>query len=529
MALQAKSINPDRVAVYIRWSTEDQGEGTTLEVQRDGCKHYVLSQGWNFNEHLIYVDEGYSGGSLERPAMTKLREVVKRGHVDCVVVYKLDRLSRSVVDTVNLVLEEWEDLTYVKSARDPIDTSSPTGKMFFYMLASYAEWERSVIKERTWSGKVKRAQEGKNPGYKPPYGYRTGDLPGQFVIVPEEAAIVQRIFDEYTNGKGVTAIAFGLNGEGLLFRKGKPWQTTTIAHMLQNETYIGKLVYGKLSRNKKRNRDSFWVRNEEPLVIADNSLIPPILDKDLFKRVQTTREGRNPHKSGVAARALSSPHLLTGLLKCRNCGHSFVGDNFKGNDSFAYYKCLGVKAKGSGFCGCGAIQQGTLDSIVTDRIRQLFLTKKGKAGLVRLLVAHHLKEQRRLQAELAELATRQASLIAQLDRIERDYRDGELSAARYDRLTANIEQEQVEVLAALAAKKEALEDLQAKSTDVAEIERFAEALDRWDTLDIAERKALLRNWVREIRVFKAKGKHGDLTVEVFYRWSVPEEVERTGA
>ncbi|HWI52739.1 MAG TPA: recombinase family protein, partial [Symbiobacteriaceae bacterium] len=85
-----KEIRPDHVAIYIRWSTEDQGEGTTLDVQMDGCKACLGIQGWQFTSDLVFIDDGYSGGSLDRPALTRLRRLVSRGGIDCVVVYKLD-------------------------------------------------------------------------------------------------------------------------------------------------------------------------------------------------------------------------------------------------------------------------------------------------------------------------------------------------------------------------------------------------------------------------------------------------------
>ncbi|HWI66569.1 MAG TPA: recombinase family protein, partial [Symbiobacteriaceae bacterium] len=87
-------VDPTKVAIYIRWSTEDQGEGTTLEVQSETCRAYLVSQGWAVNPELIFIDDGYSGGSIERPAMARLRSAVAAGEVHCVVVYKLDRLSR---------------------------------------------------------------------------------------------------------------------------------------------------------------------------------------------------------------------------------------------------------------------------------------------------------------------------------------------------------------------------------------------------------------------------------------------------
>lgn len=114
----------DKVAIYIRWSTEDQGEGTTLDVQLEACRAYMASQGWSYREELVYVDDGVSGATMERPALTRLRAAVAQGQVECVVVYKLDRLSRSVADTARLVMDEWEGICSVKSAREPIEVGS---------------------------------------------------------------------------------------------------------------------------------------------------------------------------------------------------------------------------------------------------------------------------------------------------------------------------------------------------------------------------------------------------------------------
>jgi site-specific DNA recombinase len=118
-------IDADRVAVYIRWSTEEQGEGTTLTIQTEACRFFVQSQGWRFREELVFVDDGWSGGSLDRPGLNRLRQAVAEGAVGCVVVYKLDRLSRSVPDLVRLIFEEWDGCCFVRSAREPVEVGCP--------------------------------------------------------------------------------------------------------------------------------------------------------------------------------------------------------------------------------------------------------------------------------------------------------------------------------------------------------------------------------------------------------------------
>jgi site-specific DNA recombinase len=168
-----------QAAIYIRWSTEDQGDGTTLDVQLEACRAYLAGQGWPFNPGHIFIDEGVSGATLQRPALTRLREAVARGQVDCVVVYKLDRLSRSVVDVVKLVLDEWDGRCCVKSAREPIDT-------------------------QTQAGKLRRAQEGRNPGMPAAYGFRLGPA-GLPEPCEPEARVVGLIFRLYLAGLALGA------------------------------------------------------------------------------------------------------------------------------------------------------------------------------------------------------------------------------------------------------------------------------------------------------------------------------------
>ncbi|HYG60927.1 MAG TPA: recombinase family protein, partial [Symbiobacteriaceae bacterium] len=245
-------VDPDRVAIYIRWSTEDQAEGTTLEVQREACTHYVLSQGWRVSHDLIFIDDGCSGGTLDRPALARLRHLVKEGRIQAVVVYRLDRLSRSVVDTVNLVLQEWDGLCHVKSAREPIDTASQAGRMFFYTLVSYAEWERAAIRERTSAGRLRRAAEGRWAAGRPPFGYQL-DAEHRLALHPEEAPVVARIFREYLAGKGSPAIAFELAREGAPFR-GRIWWAGAVKRVLENPVYCGELRYGITRANPRHGK-----------------------------------------------------------------------------------------------------------------------------------------------------------------------------------------------------------------------------------------------------------------------------------
>jgi site-specific DNA recombinase len=126
---QRGEISPNKVAIYARRATDDRSDMTTLETQLQGCKKFILAQGWQVNESLIFIDDGFRGGTLNRPAITKLREAVKEGLVDCVVVFQLNRLSKSAIDLVNLI-NEWGNGIHLKCVNEPIDTMTILERSF---------------------------------------------------------------------------------------------------------------------------------------------------------------------------------------------------------------------------------------------------------------------------------------------------------------------------------------------------------------------------------------------------------------
>jgi site-specific DNA recombinase len=514
MISEQMTVDPTKVAIYIRWSTEDQSEGTTLEVQSETCRAYLVSQGWVVNDELIFIDDGYSGGSLDRPAMTKLRGCVAAGDVDCVVVYKLDRLSRSVVDTVNLVCREWDGKCSIKSAREPIDTTSHAGKMFFYTLVNYAEWERSVIKERTFSGKMRRAQEGRNPGFRPPYGYIPGEG-GAFVVVPEEAAIVQRLFREYLSGMGLRQIVTRLNKEGIPPREARAWGQSSVQRILANPAYTGRLEYG-------RRRQVGQSRVKKQAVIAvDSKLIPPIIAKEDWEAVQAVKATRPGFGKGQGSgRANVARSLLTGLLKCR-CGHGFAGKSM--SYPYTYYRCMGVHMKGSAYCSCGGIRQDLLDNLVVGALRQLYGGEEAKARLVRQATAQFERQLVEAKAGLRALSDDRERLDGEEQRLKRMLRAGELTVPEYREVKADLEQEGADLRDREAKlqlmEKQALAGLNGQ-------QRLLESLrqvDEWDRLDHISQKQVLRQFIQEIRAFRAQRSE---TVEchIVWRW----DAERAG-
>lgn len=530
--LRAKEIGSDRVAIYIRWSTDDQSEGTTLEIQGEACRAYVVSQGWQVRDDLIFVDDGYSGGSLKRPGLNRLRQLVKDGQVDCVVVFKLDRLSRSVVDTVGLVLREWEGRTHLKSAREAVDTTTALGKQIFYLLVSYAEWERNVIRERTQAGKMRRFQEGSNPGIRFPYGYTRGETRGSFAVVEHEASVIRRIYDMYLTGLGYKAITNALNEGGITFRGGRPFNHNTVKEILSNRLYVGEIVYRKRVVNPERQVDEKaprQVRNSQgPLVVK--SPAPTIIPMEQWERAAALRSRR--YQERVPNRSLSSDHLLTGIVRCQKCGHTMIGRKADPDPETPsrlrrqYYMCGGQRLQGKAFCDCGYIRQPELDAWIVDRLKARYGGQLGRQNYLADLEAEQQRELAQVQASLDQLRAEDGALDREMEVISRDYRREGLTLEEFREQRSQV----------LRTKAALADQLQVAERRLAELNRrlaarqsMADLVDQvamWDTLSQGEKKHLLRELIADLRVYKpSRGE--DVIYELAWVGSAQAETSHT--
>ncbi|HYF95819.1 MAG TPA: recombinase family protein [Symbiobacteriaceae bacterium] len=520
MPAALREIRPDRVAIYIRWSTEDQGDGTTLVVQQEGCQHYVLSQGWRVTPSLVFIDDGYSGSTLERPRLQALRKAVLAGDVDCVVVYKLDRLSRSVMDTVNLVLGEWDGRTHLKSAREPVDTTSPMGKQFFYMLVSYAEWERNVIKDRTFSGKLRRAKEGKNPGIPASYGYRRAEEVGRFEVDPKKAKVVRWIFRKYLDEWGAFKIADELNRTGVPSPTGLTWHKTTIIQMLKNPIYCGRLVYGRTTTNPRRQRDKsepVYLKNPEPVVAE--APCPPLVSLSEWERAQALMSQR--HRGATGVRSLASEYLLTGFLKCR-CGANMAShcSSHRSGKLYFYYQCQGKENHGTHACDCGMTAMDVLDSAVEAKLQEFLQGEQSFQKLLAVRQQKLLRQLNDLESQHRQATTTLEDLEAQMRRLNRDYRTGVLSAASYEENKREVEAERDQLKAQveeLQGRKEAVVRQMREQDYLSSI--FASA-GHWADLDVPKRKVILRNLLDRVVAFKAP-RSREVSIEVVWKFADP--------
>ncbi|HWI51003.1 MAG TPA: recombinase family protein, partial [Symbiobacteriaceae bacterium] len=381
---------------------------------------------------------------------------------------------------------------------------------------NYAEWERSVIKERTFSGKLRRAHEGRNPGFKPPYGYVAGEG-GAFALVEAEAVVVQRIYREYLSGSGIRQIVTRLNKEGIPPREARMWGQSTVQRILANPAYMGRLEYGR-----RRQVGSSRVK-KKAVVAVDSALIPVIVSRADWEAVQALKESRPGFGRGQGSgRAAVSASLLTGVLKCGKCGHSFAGRSQ--SHPYHYYRCMGVHMKSSAYCDCGGIRQDLLDDLVVASLRQLYGGEEAKERLIRQATAHFERQLVEARGSLRGVAAEVERLATEEQRLKRMLRAGELTVVEYRELKADLEQEGAEFRASedrlRSSEQQALAGLSGQ-------ERLRESLaqvDEWDRLPHLSRKQLLGQFIQEIRAYRAMRSE---TVEchIVWRW----DSQRAGA
>lgn len=298
-----------RAALYIRVSTLEQAqEGYSVGEQKERLIAYCKAKDWLIAD--IYVDGGYTGSNINRPGIQKL--IAETDKFDLVLVYKLDRLSRSQRDTLYLIEEVFRPngVDFI-SMQESFDTSTPFGKAMIGLLAVFAQLEREQIKERTWMGRVARAKTGlHHGGGYIPIGYNYSD--GKLIIDPYEAEQVRKIFEWYLAGSSLKAITDRLQEEGYTNKYSSYNSWSSVRNILDNETYTGRLHFGD--------------------IIVDDAH-EAIISKEQFEAAQVLR-GKRKEKFG--SNAFQSKHFLTGLLFCGHCGGRYY---LRNTGKYSYYAC----------------------------------------------------------------------------------------------------------------------------------------------------------------------------------------------
>jgi site-specific DNA recombinase len=355
-----------RCAIYTRKSSEEglDMEFNSLDAQRESAEAFIASQkaeGWVVLPER-YDDGGYSGGSMERPALERLLRDIDKGQIDCVVVYKVDRLSRSLMDFAR-IMETFDrhNISFV-SVTQQFNTTHSMGRLTLNILLSFAQFEREIIGERIRDKLAAQARKGKWTGGAPVLGYdvdRSGPSP-RLVINTREAKRVREIYRMYLQEASLLPVVKELKRRGWPNKSrvtkkgrklgGRTFDKATLYMLLTNPMYIGLMKY----------KDEYHNGEHEP-----------IIDKELFEKVQKQLK-YNGRTGGIEVRNKYGA-LLRGILRCKCCdaamAHTFNGKNSR--NFYRYYRCTHAIKSGHDECPVGTVPAAEIERLVIDEIRSL--------------------------------------------------------------------------------------------------------------------------------------------------------------
>ena len=414
-------------AIYARVSSDRQREDKTIASQTSSLREYAQVQGYTVPSEWVFEDEGYSGATLARPGLERLRDLVAEGQVQAVLVYGPDRLSRKYAYQV-LILEEFSRHGVETVFLQGVSAQTPEERLLVQFQGMIAEYERAQIAERSRRGKRYRAKVGcVNVLSAAPYGYRyvkKNEVTDACYLVDEAQGVVVRdVFEWYTvEGLSIGAIARRLNDRGVPTRFGKSrWERSKVWAMLRNPAYAGRAAFGKTERAERkrvtrplRQKGGYSARcsanRERPKDQWIEMAVPALVSEETFARAaEKLTENRR-----FSSRNTKEPTLLQGLLVCGQCGYSLYRTSTRTAKRQAkYYRCLGS----DGYrhlkdppCACRPIRVEDLDELVWQQVTELLEKPE--------LIGAELERRRQESLKSDPLERRRGQLTQELTRVE---------------------------------------------------------------------------------------------------------------
>ena len=470
-------------AVYVRVSTDEQArEGYSIRAQIDKLKSYVQIKEWGL--YKVYADEGISGKNItDRPAINELLTDIKSGHVDNVVVYKIDRLTRSTRDLIELTDIFKKHNCSFNSIMESIDTQTASGRMFLKIIGIFAEFERENIIERITLACEKKVKEGYTLAtFTPSFGYDREVGEKIQTINPAEAEIVKEIYTMYVDGNmSYNAISKNLNHRGIKPKLGEAWGHASVRSVLRNANYIGNVRYGVDDKNRY-----FEAEGKHK----------PILTEDLFYAAQK-KMSRNKKKS--ITKRPKEDQYFNGTIFCGLCGARLR--------SHAEYKTYKNGEKGvNGGYRCPNIERGlcTASRFSANKVEIAFQQYMENIDDLSVVDETMLEEKSKPNTINALRREECESAIAKLVKKEKDI----MSLYINERITFDGYEQMMKVVS--GEKSEYTEQLEAIPTDLTDDVLVTRAniitsfRKNWNALTNAEKLQFLQDNVEKITAVSSK-------------------------
>jgi site-specific DNA recombinase len=450
-----------RCAVYTRKSTDEglEQEFNSLDAQRESAESFIRSQvheGWALLPER-YDDGGFTGGNTDRPGLQRLLADVEAGKVDCVVVYKVDRLSRSLLDFARMMEAFDRHKVSFVSVTQQFNTATSMGRLVLNVLLSFAQFEREIIAERTRDKVAATRRKGKWSGGTPLLGYDLDPRGGRLLVNDAEAAQVRAIFALYLEHGSLLPVVHELQRRGWASKRwrtrkghergGRLFTKTSLYRLLTNVVYVGQARY----------KDEIHAGEQ-----------PALIDPDTFGRVQALLRRHGPVLGAPAPGRPTA--LLQGLLRCVPCGCAMTPSATTRHRTrrYRYYVCSGAQKHGWQSCPSKAVPAGQIERLVLEQAQGL---GRNPALLQQVLAQVRCQD----EARLAELDNERRALEHELGRWHQEVRRllaqlaaEEPSAAAVSRLAdlqgriGQVEQRVVRIrVQAEALRQQRLEEVEA--------------------------------------------------------------------
>ncbi|WP_270215964.1 recombinase family protein [Enterococcus lactis] len=395
-----------RVALYIRVSTQEQAlEGHSIQAQEQNGRQFAERMGYEVVE--VYADEGISGKSTKnRFAYQRMMNDARNHRFDLLVIWKLTRLGRNMLDVLQTVEELLRYDVGLHSISEQFDVTTSTGKLMLQLLGSFGEFERNQIAENVQMSMQSLVKDKKRYAGGRRLGYVSGiDTNGQkqLVIEPEEAKIVRLIYAKYLGGAGYRAIANFLNRQGYQTVKKNAFSTTAVKDILRNKIYAGYLEYARYINWETKRRKG---KNPRPILVKGTH--EPIISEEDYQKVQErlALEGKQPKWNHTGE------NVLTGLLRCPECGAPMAASNVTNTlkdgtkKRIRYYSCSVFRNKGASVCHANSIRAEQAETFVADRLKEIVQLPEVLPRLVAALNEEIVRQSQPLEQELVVLLER---------------------------------------------------------------------------------------------------------------------------
>jgi site-specific DNA recombinase len=484
MKIATNSEVSRQIGIWIRVSTEDQANGDSPKHHEERARAYAEFNGWTVRE--VYDLAGVSGKTvMEHPEAKRMLADLKRGHIKALIFSKVARLARNTRELLDFSDRFREAGADMVSIQEKIDTSTPAGRLFYTMVAAMAQWEREEIGDRVRASIGVRARLGKPLNGSAPYGYRWGRVEGsdshapkQLIVVPEQAVVVQRLFELFVEHRRKGAVARLLNDAGYRTRQGAKWMDVVVNRVLVNPCTKGTYVYNVTRKT------GAWKSEDKPEEQWSTLKVEPIVTAELWAQANQILESQEKRPARVGKCPVRP---FAGVIICK-CGRKMYIPS-----GSRKYMCYTQKKR---VCKT-SIDAQTLDAIFCEQLKAYFVAPER--------IAAHLAKARDGMAEReARLGTHRSEVEkvrADMAKTHQLYLDGHIPKEGYmgfyQPLAARLRQLQDE----LPRIEAEVAHLKVTSLSAEEIVNEARHLySRWPTLADADKVRIVQSIVERITV-----------------------------